>query len=69
MASSVSIQIKSRDIGRAAPYRLNSKILVDSPLNDFLCCNCFFPVVNARQIIGCGCRICEQCFLEIGETK
>lgn len=45
-----------------APERLGSKISTESSLNDFLCCSCALPVVTARQS-GCGCRLCDPCYL------
>ena len=33
---------------------------------DLLCSVCELPVAaNARQSVDCGCRICEECYLNM----
>ena len=34
---------------------------------DLLCSKCRLPVVNARQTLDCGCRLCEECYYTLSD--
>ena len=52
-----------------APDRLGSKVASGSSIIDLLCCECGYPVISARQIAECGCRICGDCHLKLDKEK
>ena len=48
------------------PFAFASKGSRLEASTDLLCSICELPVAaNARQSVDCGCRICEECYLNM----
>ena len=50
-----------------APIRLGDKVPGCSLIVELLCSTCGLPLVEPRQTIDCGCRLCSKCFSVLNE--